>query len=121
MSCDTCFRGYFERRYRWQQSLDPMTLLNLHFDAGQGKVRSSSDQIFKSIFLYKRHMFLAQNFLRIPNMSLVFLYDARTSKNRKSKNGVINFSPCITNIFSIGNIGFVCDNCIRIQSNHKTV
>ena len=31
---------------------------------------------FKSIFLHKMHMSLAQNFLGIQNMSLVVLYDA---------------------------------------------
>ena len=39
MPCDTCFLGHVARRYRWQQSFDPMTSLNLTFDAGQVKVR----------------------------------------------------------------------------------
>ena len=76
MPCDACFLGHFARRSRWWQSFDPMTSSNLTFDGGQFKVRSRSGQIFKSIFLHKKHMFLVQNFLRIPNMSLVFLYDA---------------------------------------------
>ena len=76
MPCDACFLGHFARRYRWQQSFDPMSSPNLTFDAGQVKVRPRSDQIFNSIFSHKKHIFLAQNFLRIPNMSLVFLYDA---------------------------------------------
>ena len=122
MPCDTYFLGHVARRYRWQQSFDPMTSLNLTFDAGQVKVRSRSGQIFKSIFLHKKHMFLAQNFLRIPSMLLVFFCTIRrTSENRKSKNGVINFSLYITNTFLIRNIGFVCGNCISIQSSHKVV
>ena len=71
MPCDTCFHGHVARRYRWQQSFEPMTSLNLTFDAGQVKVRSRSGQIFKSMFLHKKRMFLAQNFRRIPSILLV--------------------------------------------------
>ena len=74
MPCDTYFLGHVARRYRWQQSFDPMTSLNLTFDAGQVKVRSRSGQIFESMFLHKKRMSLPQNFLRIPSMLLVFFF-----------------------------------------------
>ena len=123
MPCDTCSLGHVARRYRWQQSFDPMTSLNLTLDAGQLKVRSRSGQIVKSIFLNKKHTFLAQNFLRLPSMLSVLFFGTirRTSVNHKSKNGVTNFSLYITNTFLIRNIGFVCGNCISIQSSHKVV
>ena len=69
-----------------------MASSNLTFGGGQFKVRSRSGQIFKSVFLHKKHMFLVQNYIRIPNMSSVFLRDAENAENRKSKNDVINFS-----------------------------
>ena len=56
------------------KSFDPMTSPNLAFDAGQVKVTSNFQIQF--FFCTKRQMFLAQNFLRTINMSLVVLYDA---------------------------------------------
>ena len=118
MLCEACFLGHFASRYTWSQSFDPMTSSNLTFDGGQVKVRSRSGQIFKSMFLQKKHMFLAQNFLRIPNMVFVFLYDARRNpKNCRSKNDVIISSLYITNTFLCGT--FVCGNCLLIQSIQK--
>ena len=73
MPHDTCFLGHFLCRYRWQQSFDPMTSPSLTFDGGHVKIRLDFEI---NIFTQKKHMFLAQNVLRIPNMSLAFLYDA---------------------------------------------
>ena len=82
MLCDTCFLGHSASRYRWWESFDPITSSNLTFDGGQVNVRSRSGQIFKSMFLNKKHKFLAQNFLRIPNMAFVFFCTMRrTSEN----------------------------------------
>ena len=66
------FLGHFARRYRWRESFDPMTSSNLFFDGGQVNL----GPIFKLIFLYKKHMFLARIFLGIPNMPLVYFYDS---------------------------------------------
>ena len=103
MPCDTCFLGHVARRYRWQQSFDPMTSLNLTFDAGQVKVRSRSGQIFKSIFLHKKHMFLAQNFLRIPSMLDFFLVRFVELRKIASKKMASSISRYILQIpFSYG-------------------
>ena len=105
MPCDTYFLGHVARRYRWQQSFDPMTSLNLTFDAGQVKVRSRSGQIFKSIFLHKKHMFLAQNFLRIPNMLLVFFCTIRRTSEISSQKMASSISCYILQIpFSYGTL-----------------
>ena len=66
-------------------------------------------------------MFLVQNFLGIPNMSFVFLYDAWNVEKSEAKNDVINFTLYITNTCFIWNVGFVCGNYLLIQSNHKVV
>ena len=47
------------------------------------EIRSRSgqkSQILKSIFLHKKHMMLTKNFLKIPNMSFVFIYDVQNSQ-----------------------------------------
>ena len=41
-------------------------------------------------------MFLAQNFLRIPNMPLIFFYDEKNFGKVQVKNDVISFSLYIT-------------------------
>ena len=52
MPCNTGLLGHFSRKYRWQQSFDPMASLflvlwfNVTFDAGQIKVRPNFLFIF---------------------------------------------------------------------------
>ena len=41
-------------------------------EAAPGWIQVKQGHIFKSIFLHKKHMFLAQNSIKIPNTPLVF-------------------------------------------------
>ena len=110
--------GHFARKYRWQQSFNPMTSPKVTFDAGQVKLRSN----FQINIFTKITYFL----LRISSgFQICYLFSCTmrtTSKiTSQKKNGVINFSLYVTNTFFIRSIGFVCGNCILIQGNRKVV
>ena len=68
--------------------------------SGQGQVKVRSN--FQLMFLRKKHMFLAQNFLGIKNMPFCFCTMRKTSENQKSRNAATIFSLYITNTFSCG-------------------
>ena len=74
--CDKYFPGLFARRYRWWQSFDHVASSNQTFDGAHVKIRSNKVKFLNQHFLHKKHMLLAQNLLSVPNMPLVFFYDA---------------------------------------------
>ena len=74
LPCDTSSLGHFACRYRWWQSFTlwrhrTWLLTEVRWRSGQMR---SNFQI--NICLHKEHMFLAQTFLRIPNMPLILFY-----------------------------------------------
>ena len=80
-----------------------------------------SGQIFKSIFLHQKHMFLAPNFIRIPDLTLVFFCTMRrTSENRKSK-WRYQFLAIYYKYLFIRNLFLFCGNRLLIKSKHKVV
>ena len=120
MLCDSCFPGYFANRYRLWQSFDHITSSNLTFSGGQVKVRLRSGQIFRSIYLHKRHTFLAKNFLSIQNISFPFLRCAELQKTASEKM-TSSFSLICYKCLFMWSICFVCGNCLLILSIQKTV
>ena len=65
-----------------------MTSSNSTFHGSQvnsGQVKRLKRSNFEiNIFLHTKNIFLTQNFLRISNMPLVFLYDLQNTKNCKN-------------------------------------
>ena len=118
MPCNTGLLGYSARKYRWQQSSGPMTSPNVTFDAGQVKVGSNFEI---NIFAQKAHV-SSSEFSQDSKYAISLL--VRCGKRRKIASQKMESSifRCILQIpFFIRNIGFVCGNCILIQSNHKVV
>ena len=76
MPCDTCFLVILHADIGGDQSFNRMTSSSLTFDGGQVKVRLKMVKFSNQYFLHKKHMFIAQNIIRILNISLVFFYDA---------------------------------------------
>ena len=66
-------------------------------------------------------MFLAQNFLRIPNISYVFSYGAWNFEKKQSEKDVIPLRQKEQIFFFAWSIAFVCGNVILIQSKHTLV
>ena len=120
MPCDTYFLGHVARRYRWQQSFDPMASLSLTFGcrAGQGKVKARSN-IQINIFTQKAHV-SCSDFPQDSKYVISFLVRCGELQKIASKKMVSSVSRYILQIpFFMRNIGFVCSNFSLIMSNHK--
>ena len=58
----------------------PYDVIKVDFWWRSDRDRVKKGHILKSIFLHKKHMFLTKNFLKIPNMLFVFIYDVQNSQ-----------------------------------------
>ena len=117
MPCDTCLLGHFARRYRWQQSFDPMTSPDRTFDAGQAKVRSNFEI---NIFTQKVHVSCPE-FPQDSKYVIIFLVRCEERLISQLKKILINFSLQHYKYLFHTELGVVCGNFLLIQSDHKVL